>query len=204
MREDKKQSKNWTRRCKGNIWSQSRRCRSLPPRPVAQIVAATLAHYHYSLLATVPTQSNYFLYLDHWCTCISISLNKYFRTSRQFQNVRSEKQSFVWRVCIVSRRGKARARGGGRGRSDQTTYLYNGINYSSSGKLRPPAPPKLYSNINFVEEKPFWEHLIKIRQNHNWKFSSRREEAARGGSSLHYLLSRGINSRAGSGLSYRA
>lgn len=52
------------------------------------------------------------------------------------------------RVCVV-------LAGGGGGGGDRTTYLYNGINYSSSGRLHPPAPPKLYSNINFNEEKPF-------------------------------------------------
>lgn len=86
------------------------------------------------------------------------------------------------RVCVVLARG-----GGERPGGDRTTYLYNGINYSSSGRLLPPAPPKLYSNINFDEEKPFWEHLIKIRQNHNWKFSSRREEAAEGAPYIIYL-----------------
>lgn len=95
---------------------------------------------------------------------------------------------------LNSVRTRDKARGGG-ARGDRTTYLYNGINYSSGSKLRLPAPPKLYSNINFDEEKPFWEHLIKIRQNHNWKFSSRREEErCAGGGRLRYLLSRGINS----------
>lgn len=84
-------------------------------------------------------------------------------------------------MVTVAVRGEARVAEG------RTTYPYNGINYSFSGKLRPPAPPKLYSNINFDEEKPFWEHLIKIRQNHNWKFSSRREEAAEGSSYIIYL-----------------
>lgn len=34
----------------------------------------------------------------------------------------------------------AKGREGGGAGSDWSTYLYNGINYSSSGKLRPPRP----------------------------------------------------------------